>query len=113
MIRPIAITITALALTTAPAFAQFPPPGVYQCVDMSGNAFGVLNLMVAGDYEFAAADGIGGTGQVASSGDSVTAVSGPLADIRLSGSFTTDAAGKTSFMFTTSLGSVLCALPQR
>ena len=112
MIRPIAITIAALALTTAPALAQFPPPGVYQCVDMAGKAFGILNLQVAGDYDFAASDGIGGSGQVASAGNSVTAVSGPLADIDLSGSFTTDAAGNASFMFTTSLGSMLCALPQ-
>ena len=113
MIRPIAIIIAALALTTAPALAQFPPPGVYQCVDMGGKAFGILTLQVAGDYDFAAADGLGGSGQIASAGNGVTALSGPLADIDLSGSFSTDPAGDTSFMFTTSLGSVLGAVAQR
>ena len=100
-----------LALTTAPAFAQFPPPGVYQCVDMNGAAFGTLTLLVAGDYDFASSATVGGTGQVASSGNSVNALTGPLADIDLSGSFTTDERGDASFMFTTTLGSVLCALP--
>lgn len=113
MIRPIAITIAAIAFTTVPAMAQFPPPGIYQCVDMSGGAFGILALSPAGDYDFSSSATIGGTGQVASSGDSVNAVSGPLADIDLKGSFTTDSSGKTSFMFTTTLGSVLCAPPAR
>ena len=113
MFRPIAITIAALALPMTQAYAQFPPPGVYQCVDMSGNAFGILTLLVAGDYEFASGATIGGSGQVASSGNSVNAISGPLADISLSGSFTEDPAGNASFMFTTSLGSVLCAVPAR
>jgi hypothetical protein len=111
MFRPIAITVTMLALTTAPAFAQFPPPGVYQCVDMNGAAFGTLTLLVAGDYDFASSATVGGTGQVASSGNSVNALTGPLADIDLSGRFTTDERGDASFMFTTTLGSVLCALP--
>lgn len=113
MIRPIAITIMALGLTIAPAFAQFPPPGIYQCVDMSGKAFGILSLQVAGDYEFLSPVTVGGTGQVASSGNSVTAVSGPLADIDLAGSFSTDANGVASFMFNSTLGSVLCAVPVR
>ena len=47
MFRPIAIVLTALALTTAPALAQFPPPGVYQCIDLDGNNFGVLTLSIA------------------------------------------------------------------
>lgn len=111
MIRPFAITIAALVLTTAPAFAQFPPPGVYQCVDMGGKAFGVLTLLVAGDYAFQSSVTVGGTGQVASAGNSVSAVSGPLADIDLKGSFTTDTDGAASYMFTTTLGSVLCAVP--
>ena len=111
MFRPIAITIAAFVLTTAPALAQFPPPGIYQCVDMNGAAFGTLTLLVAGDYDFASSITIGGSGQVASSGNSVNALSGPLADIDLSGSFTLDERGEASFMFTTSLGSVLCALP--
>ena len=113
MNRTIAITIMAIGLTTAPAFAQFPPPGVYQCVDMGGKAFGILTLLVAGDYDFQSSAVVGGKGQVASSGNSVTAVSGPLADIDLKGSFTTDEVGEASYMFTTTLGSVLCAVPQR
>ena len=113
MFRSIAIAIAAITLASVPAFAQFPPPGIYQCVDMAGKAFGTLNLQVAGDYEFSSSDSIGGKGQVASAGNSVSAVSGPLADIALSGSFTTDEQGDTSFIFTTSLGSVLCAVPQR
>ena len=111
MKRSIAIIIVALGLTTAPAFAQFPPPGVYQCVDMGGRAFGILTLLVAGDYDFQSDAVVGGKGQVASSGNSVTAVSGPLADIDLKGSFTTDEQGEASYMFTTTLGSVLCAVP--
>ena len=100
-----------LGLTTAPAFAQFPPPGIYQCVDMKGAAFGTLTLLVAGDYDFTSGVTIGGSGQVASSGTSVNALTGPLADIKMNGSFTTDERGDASFMFTTTLGSVLCALP--
>ncbi|MET3926409.1 hypothetical protein [Devosia sp. 2618] len=111
MIKPFVIGLAALALTTLPALAQFPPPGIYQCVDMSGRAFGTLTLLVAGDYDFQSKVTLGGTGQVASSGNSVSAVSGPLADIDLKGSFTTEANGEASFMFTTTLGSVLCALP--
>lgn len=91
--------------------AQFPPPGVYQCIDMNGASFGTLTLLVAGDYDFTSSQTIGGTGQVASSGSSVNAISGPLADINLNGSFTLDERGEASFMFTTTLGSVLCALP--
>ncbi len=113
MFRPIAITAAMLVLTTAPAFAQFPPPGVYQCVDMSGDAFGTLTLLVAGDYDFTSSATVGGSGQVASSGNSVHALTGPLADIDLNGSFTTDDQGEASFMFSTTLGSVLCALPAR
>lgn len=111
MLRPITITVAMLALTTTPAFAQFPPPGIYQCVDMNGAAFGTLTLLVAGDYDFMSSASVGGSGQVASSGNSVNALTGPLADIDLSGSFTTDERGEASFMFSTSLGSVFCALP--
>jgi hypothetical protein len=113
MFRPIAIITAAFALTTAPAFAQFPPPGVYQCVDMNGAAFGTLTLLVAGDYDFTSSATIGGSGQVASSGNSVNALTGPLAHIGLKGSFTTDERGEASFLFSTTRGSVLCALPQR
>ena len=111
MFRPIAIITAAFALTTAPAFAQFPPPGVYLCVDMNGAAFGTLTLLVAGDYDFTSSATIGGSGQVASSGNSVNALTGPLAAIGLKGSFTTDERGEASFLFSTTLGSVLCALP--
>lgn len=110
MFRPIAITAFAFALTTAPALAQFPPPGVYQCIDLDGNALGVLTLLVGGDYDFTSSSMIGGDGQVTSSGNSVTAVSGPLADIDLSGSFTLDPQGNAFFMFGTALGGVMCAL---
>jgi hypothetical protein len=107
------LAIALVIAATSPAFAQFPPPGVYQCVDMKGSAFGILTLLVAGDYQFASSATIGGSGQIASAGNSVTAVSGPLADIDLAGSFTTNAGGEASFMFTTTLGSVLCAAPAR
>lgn len=107
--RFFAAVALGLALTT-PALAQFPPPGVYLCVDMSGAAFGTISLAPAGDYDFKSANAIGGSGQIASSGNSVNAVSGPLADIGLSGSFNTEG-GRTSFMFTTNMGSVLCATP--
>ncbi|GLQ10740.1 hypothetical protein GCM10007913_26720 [Devosia yakushimensis] len=107
--RFFAAAALGLALTT-PATAQFPPPGVYLCVDMSGAAFGTLSLAASGDYDFRSSTAIGGAGQIASSGNSVNAVSGPLADIGLTGSFTTDG-GRTSFMFTTNVGSVLCATP--
>lgn len=107
----IAITIVVTTLTTAPAMAQFPPPGIYQCVDMAGKAFGMLGLQAGGDYDFASSATIGGSGQVASSGNAVTAISGPLADIDLAGSFSSDASGAVSFMLTSTLGSVLCAVP--
>ena len=74
--------------------------------------FGILTLLVAGDYDLASSVTIGGTGQVASAGNSVNALSGPLADIELTGSFSTDERGEASFIFTTTLGSVLCAVPQ-
>ena len=111
MIRPFATAIAILAATIAPAFAQFPPPGVYQCIDLDGEAFGILTLLVGGDYDFTSSITIGGSGQVASSGNSVNAVSGPLADIDLAGSFTLDPQGNAFFMFGTALGGVMCAIP--
>ena len=108
----IALIAVFLSAATLPAWAQFPPPGVYQCVDMNGQAFGVLSLQVAGDYQFDSKVTLGGSGQVASSGNAVNAISGPLADLGLTGSFTTDDRGEASFMFTTNMGSVLCALPR-
>ncbi len=110
--KKIALIAAFTLVATLPALAQFPPPGVYQCVDMDGKGFGILTLQVDGDYQFTSRVTLGGSGQVASSGNSVNAVSGPLADIGLTGSFSTDAKGQASFMFTTDMGSVLCALPQ-
>ena len=111
--KKIALIAAFTLIATLPSQAQFPPPGVYQCVDINGKAFGILTLQVAGDYQFQSPITVGGSGQVASSGNSVNALSGPLADIGLTGSFTTDAKGEASFMFTTNMGSVLCALPAR
>lgn len=104
------VTAAAFVLALTPsAWAQFPPPGVYQCADMNGKPFGSLSLQPAGDYDFQSKVTTGGTGQVASSGTSVTATTGPLKDIGLTGNFTTTA-GKTTFMFKTTLGSVSCAV---
>jgi hypothetical protein len=111
MIRMIATIVVALALTTAPALAQFPPPGVYHCIDAEGVDYGTLTLLVAGDYDFQSADHASGTGQVASSGPSVNALTGPLADIHLSGSFSTDESGEAVFIFDTDDGRLQCALP--
>lgn len=69
----------------------------------------MLSLQPDGDYDFQSTATTGGTGQVASSGNRVTATTGPLKDIGLAGSFTTDA-GKTSFVFMTTLGNVGCAV---
>ena len=111
MLRKSLVTATILMCLTLPAWAQFPPPGIYHCTDAEGAAFGKLILFVAGDYDFVADDMPRGQGQVASSGASVHAVSGPLADIELNGSFTTDDHGDTVFDFTTSMGALRCALP--
>ncbi|UJW85304.1 hypothetical protein [Devosia sp. SL43] len=105
------IAAAIVLAATVHAFAQFPPPGVYLCVDMNGASFGVLTLQVAGDYAFSSDATIGGSGQIASSGNSVNALSGPLADIDLTGSFTTDERGEATFTFSTTLGSLLCGLP--
>ena len=105
------IAAAIVLIATTPALAQFPPPGVYICVDMNGASFGTLTLQVAGDYDFSSDANVGGSGQVASSGNSVNAVSGPLADIELSGSFAMDERGEATFTFSTTLGSVLCGLP--
>ena len=96
---------------TLPALAQFPPPGIYICTDGKGGAFGTLTLFVAGDYDFASEIMPRGQGQVASSGPNVNALSGPLADIKLVGSFVTDDYGNTVFDFQTSMGAIRCALP--
>ena len=113
MLRKSLVAATILMCLTLPAAAQFPPPGIYHCTDAAGASFGMLTLFVAGGYDFAAEDMPRGQGQVASSGPQVQALSGPLADIALKGSFITDENGDTVFDFTTSMGPVRCALPPR
>lgn len=113
MLRKSLVTATMLMSLTLPALAQFPPPGIYLCNDAQGGRFGMLTLFVAGDYDFVAHDMPRGQGQVASSGPNVHAISGPLADIDLRGSFITDDQGDTVFDFTTSKGAIRCALPPR
>jgi hypothetical protein len=88
-----------LILLATPAFAQFPPPGVYAC-SSAGAPFGELTLFVAGDYSFEAADGTVGSGQVASAGTDVDALSGPLKTLGVKGAFGTDDTGRTTFRFT-------------
>jgi len=90
----------ALALLASPALAQFPPPGVYACTDKAGAALGELTLLVAGDYAFKGADGNSASGQLASAGNDVNPLSGPLKDMGLAGAFATDQTGATSFRFT-------------
>ena len=94
------------ALLASPALAQFPPPGIYTCVDASGAKLGVLSLLAAGDYHWDTPDGKSATGEVSSASTSVTALSGPLADQHWSGQFAQ--AGKTSFAFKTDGGAVSC-----
>lgn len=106
-VLPIAAVLVLLA---GPAFAQFPPPGIYACVDAGGASVGTLTLFVAGDYQFKSAS-VDGKGQVASAGPSVNAISGPLADVHLSGSFSTDARGEAVFVFDTDGGKWQCSLP--
>jgi hypothetical protein len=89
----------SLMLLATPALAQFPPPGVYACMS-AGASFGELTLLVAGDYSFKAADGTSAGGQVASAGTDVDALSGPLKQLNLTGTFETDDTGATTFRFT-------------
>lgn len=107
----VSLMLSFLALTV-PVLAQFPPPGIYVCIDEHGAPFGTLSLFVAGDYDIASDVIPRGQGQVTSSGAQVTAQSGPLAEIGLHGSFVTDSYGDTEFTFQTSLGGLRCALPQ-
>src|SRR3569623_946168 len=103
------LTLSALALIalTAPALAQFPPPGIYACAAESGDKLGTLSLLVAGDYQWQTPDGKSVTGQVASASTSVEALTGPLAEQHWKGAFET-AAGKTTFVFQTDAGKVTC-----
>ena len=97
--RPLALA-AALILLATPVLAQFPPPGVYACVDAGGTSLGELTLFVAGDYSFKDAAGNSASGQVASAGSDVNPVSGPLRDMELTGVFGTDDTGRTVFKFT-------------
>lgn len=101
------LSLLALIAFTAPALAQFPPPGVYVCTSESGDKLGSLSLLVAGDYQWQTLDGKSVNGQVASASTSVEALSGPLADQHWKGGFETDA-GKTTFVFSTDAGKVTC-----
>jgi len=51
------IPLSALTMVvfTAPALAQFPPPGIYTCFAADGSKLGSLSLLVAGDYEWLSA----------------------------------------------------------
>ncbi|MBI4922914.1 MAG: hypothetical protein HY834_14295 [Devosia nanyangense] len=95
-----------LVLVVSPALAQFPPPGVYGCTSEAGDTLGVLSLLVAGDYQWDA-DGVSVTGQVASAGTGVEALTGPLAGQHWSGDFSTEL-GETVFVFSTDIGKVTC-----
>lgn len=98
--RILVACLTTALLTATPALAQFPPPGVYGCVDGEGTAAGELTLLVAGDYSFTDAQGETGSGQVASAGTDVDPLSGPLAERQLFGTFDTGPDGATVFVFT-------------
>lgn len=105
-----ALTLAAvISLFATPALAQFPPPGVYDCISENGANLGELTLFVAGDYSFKNVDGNSASGQVASAGTDVNPLSGPLKDMQLTGMFATDDSGKTTFRFTGADGlEVIC-----
>ena len=103
--------VTILLSAATPALAQFPPPGIYACVDADGKALGTISLLVAGDYQWQTPDGKSATGQVASASTSVQALTGPLADQHWKGAFQTTM-GKTTFSFTTDAGQVTCGSPK-
>ena len=101
------IPIAALILmATTPVLAQFPPPGIYSCSSEAGEKLGVLSLLVAGDYRWDA-NGTSVTGQVASAGSSVEALTGPLAGQHWRGTFSAEL-GETVFVFETDDGKVMC-----
>jgi hypothetical protein len=105
--RRLLFALILLAAAATAALAQFPPPGAYVCTDENGAAFGTLLLLPDGDYQFTAADGTQSEGQIASSGTDVQALTGPLADIHVAGSFATDA-GATTFSLTSDQGGISC-----
>ncbi len=115
----VAFAALALLASASHAFAQFPPPGIYRCAGADGTPLGTLSLLVQGDYQFSVAaspafdekagDPGNGKGQLTSAGKSVTAQSGPLADIyHWMGSFSTDAQRHTEFSFTGPKGAATC-----
>jgi hypothetical protein len=107
--RTLPIAVAALIVSsTAPALAQFPPPGVYFCTTSQGAPYGTVDLFAAGDYQLSRAEGAG-SGQIASAGNSLRAVSGPLADIHVKGVFSTDDAGATRFVLDSDVGPIDCA----
>ena len=104
-----ALLALCLMLLATPALAQFPPPGVYACTS-GGAPFGELTLFVAGDYSFKGVDGNSASGQIASAGTDVDALSGPLKLLGLKGVFGTDDTGRTTFKFTGDGGlEVICS----
>lgn len=101
-----------LVLVATPAFAQFPPPGVYVCVGPDNTAFGELALLPAGDYDLTTPDGASHTGQIASAGTNVRALSGTLFDdYHLTGAFGQDQSGNVVFAFTSDIGEIGCGPP--
>jgi hypothetical protein len=111
------IALAALVPTTSPALAQYPPPGIYACTIAPNAPVGTLVLMTLGDYQFTVDgkpdDPGNGNGQLASSGNVISPVSGPFHDVyTATGSFETDTAGVTVLTFTRADGSVMtCAVP--
>ncbi|MEO6015234.1 MAG: hypothetical protein ABIQ30_16815 [Devosia sp.] len=101
--------ILPLILVATPALAQFPPPGIYDCASGAGDKLGVLSLLVAGDYQWDV-NGVSSQGQIASAGDSVEALTGPLAEQHWHGGFG-ELDGETLFVFDTDGGKVTCRLP--
>jgi hypothetical protein len=107
--RTLPIAVAALLISSVtPALAQFPPPGIYFCTTSQGASFGTIDLFAAGDYQLLRDTGGAGTGQIASAGTSLRAVSGPLADIHVKGVFATDDAGATRFTLDSDLGPIDC-----
>lgn len=105
-----ALPLVAIMAATTPSLAQFPPPGVYNCVDTLGGTVGMLALLPAGDYEYTLPNDAAWQGQMSSSGNAVRALTGGLAtEYRFEGSFETDAQGVTRFAFSSNIGPLTCA----
>jgi hypothetical protein len=103
----LALSALTVIILASPALAQFPPPGIYSCAGETGDKLGTISLLVAGDYQWQTPDGKSVTGQVASASSNVEALTGPLADQHWKGAFET-VAGKTTFVFSTDGGKVVC-----